>query len=96
MTKTRYLAICKKIYTIYSTPFAPPRQPSSLPAHLQFAYSSSYPDKFASLALVGNGYTCGIGSWSAYKNFLLNGATNTMSKGADKPKPIEATKCGLV
>jgi hypothetical protein len=64
--------------------------------YFSIRYSSSNPDNALSLGLVGNGYTLGIGSWSAYKNFLLKGATKMTSNGADNPIAIEATKCGFV
>jgi hypothetical protein len=48
-----------------------------------------------SLVLVGNGYTVGIGSWSAYKYFLLKGVANNKT-GADNPNKTDQKKCGLV
>jgi hypothetical protein len=44
-----------------------------------------------SLALVGKGYTFGIGSWSEYKYFLLIGEIAN-NNGADNPKPTAQAK----
>lgn len=56
-----------------------------------YTYSSSKPVKLVSLALVGKGYTFGIGSWSEYKYFLLIGEIAN-NNGADNPKPTAQAK----